>query len=113
MLYALSPAVCSFFGDGTVLIIAGMVVMVLGVDHALGGPGPQARTVLAQSTATRHAAIARIIAVAGGEQARPVRAAILLCLLLAALVSVPDVVWRKRASGNGRTSIPALLGGPR
>jgi BASS family bile acid:Na+ symporter len=107
LLYMLWPTVQSFFGDGTALVIACMVVVALVVGHALGGPDPDTRTVLALSTASRHPAVALAIAVASGEQAKFALAAILLYTLVAGVVSVPYVVWRKRQSGMGQQPAPS------
>jgi hypothetical protein len=54
----------------TVLIIAGMAVFGPIVGHALGGPDPDNRTVLALSTTSRHPAIALASAVAAGAETK-------------------------------------------
>jgi bile acid:Na+ symporter, BASS family len=96
LLYALWPATRELIGNGTVLIIAAMAVIGLAIGHLLGGPNPDDRTVLALSTASRHPAIALAAAVAAGAKSKSELAAILLYLIVAALVSVPYVVWRRR-----------------
>jgi bile acid:Na+ symporter, BASS family len=94
--YAAWPAISALFGNGTVAVIAVMAVIGLVVGHVLGGPRSDDRTVLALSTASRHPAVALAAAVASGEETKAVLAAILLYLIVAAIVSVPYVMWRRR-----------------
>jgi len=101
------PEIQALFGNGTVLIIAAMAAIGLGVGHLLGGPRSDDRTVLALSTASRHPAVALAIAVGSGAAAKPALAAILLYLLVAGLVSVPYVAWRKRRSSHNGASMPS------
>jgi BASS family bile acid:Na+ symporter len=96
--YASWPAMQKLFGNGTVLIIAAMAVAGLGIGHLLGGPNGEHRTVLALSTTSRHPGIALAAAVAAGGEAKSVLSAILLYVIVAVLVSVPYVAWRKRQS---------------
>jgi BASS family bile acid:Na+ symporter len=60
--------------------------------------------VLALSTASRHPGIARAIGVSAGAETKGEVAAILLYLIVAVLVSVPYVQWRKRQAGAARAS---------
>jgi len=90
------PDIHALFGNGTVLMIAVMAVIGLIVGHWLGGPRADDRTVLALSTASRHPAVALAIAVSGGLATKSGLAAILLYLIVAGIVSVPYVVWRRR-----------------
>jgi BASS family bile acid:Na+ symporter len=96
LIYATWPAIHALFGNGTVLIIAATAVIGLVVGHTLGGPEPDDRTVLALSTASRHPAVALAVAVAGGAESKSELAAILLYLIVAAIVSIPYVMWRNR-----------------
>ncbi len=48
------------------------------------------------STSSRHPAIALAVAVSGGAGSKPELAAILLYLIVATLVAVPYLAWRKR-----------------
>lgn len=96
--FAFWPAIAALFGNGTVLIVAAMAVIGLVIGHILGGPRPHDRTVLALSTTSRHPAVALAVAVAGGADSRSNLAAILLYLIVATLVSIPYVVWRKRVA---------------
>jgi len=103
--FATWPAIHALFGNGTVLIIAAMALTGLFVGHMLGGPEPEHRTVLALSTTSRHPAVALGAAVAAGAEAKSVLAAILLYLIVAILVSIPYVVWRRRTAAAAATSI--------
>lgn len=94
--YAAWPEISALFGNGTVMIIAAMVVIGLAVGHLLGGPDLAERTVLALSTASRHPAMALAIAVAVGVESKSGLAAILLYLIVSTLVCIPYVMWRKR-----------------
>jgi len=95
---SLWPAMSALHGDGTVLVLALMAVIGLVVGHALGGPDADTRTNLALSTASRHPAVALAAAnaVVGNTEAKPALAAILLYVVIAILVSIPYVAWRKR-----------------
>jgi len=102
------PAVQGLWGDGTVLIIGTMAVIGLAVGHWLGGPDADTRTVLALSTTSRHPAVALAIAAGAGLEARPALAAVLLYVIVAALVSIPYVMWRRRsdAADPSTTQVP-------
>jgi BASS family bile acid:Na+ symporter len=95
---ALWPAMSALQGDGTVLVLALMAVIGLCVGHALGGPDADTRTNLALCTASRHPAVAlaAATAVVGSGGSKPALAAILLYVVIAILVSIPYVAWRKR-----------------
>ncbi len=105
--YAAWPDIRALFGNGTVLIIATMAAIGLVIGHVLGGPHFDDRTVLALSTTSRHPAVALAVAVAVGAESKPGLAAILLYLIVAMLVSIPYVVWRKRQSMTNHTSARA------
>jgi BASS family bile acid:Na+ symporter len=96
LLYVLWPGVRALFGDGTLLVVAAMAVIGLAVGHLLGGPDPEHRTVLALSTASRHPAVALAAAAGAGAESKGEVAAVLLCVLVAVVISVPYVAWRKR-----------------
>lgn len=90
------PAIASLIGDFTIVTIVVFVLFGLLVGHLLGGPEADDRTVLALSTATRHPAVAMTILYQAQPQST-VLAALILVLLVAALVSVPYVRWRRRS----------------
>lgn len=98
------PSIYALFGDGNVLVIAVMAASGLAIGHLLGGPDPEDRTVLALSTASRHPAVALAIGVAAGEQSQKAMAAVLLYMLVAIIVSIPYVAWRKRVAQRELTT---------
>jgi bile acid:Na+ symporter, BASS family len=94
----------SLVGDFSVLVLALFVACGLGVGHALGGPEPHDRSVLALSTSTRHPAVA--IAIGQGLAESPVLlAAVLLAFFVGLVVSVPYIVWRKRGQERARSHL--------
>ena len=95
-LIATWPAIAALFGDGTVLIIALVAAGGLLVGHALGGPRPEDRIVLALSTASRHPAVALAVATSGVMETKSELGAILLYVVVSVLVSLPYVMWRRR-----------------
>jgi BASS family bile acid:Na+ symporter len=92
------PAIVSLIGDGTVAAFAVFVIVGVVVGHFLGGPRPEDRTVLALATATRHPAIAAVIAIANFPDQKMVFPAILLYLLVNVILCLPYMVWAKRRS---------------
>ena len=96
LLYAAWPAIASLIGNGAAVLLAVMAMSGLAIGHMLGGPNADDRTVLALSTASRHPAVALAIGVAAGEESKRALAAVLLYVLVAVIVSVPYVMWRKR-----------------
>lgn len=105
LLYASWPAIRVLIGNGTVLVIAVMVVCGLAIGHLMGGPEADDRTVLALSTATRHPAMALAIGVAAGEESRQETGAILLYFIVAIIVSIPYVAWRRRLASRAPVSM--------
>jgi len=96
ILIAVAPAMLSLIGNGTLAAFAAFTVVALTVGHLLGGPHPTDRTVLALSTATRHPGVALAIATANFPEQKLVVPALLLYAIMAALVSVPYMKWRRR-----------------
>jgi BASS family bile acid:Na+ symporter len=84
-------------GDGALLAFVVFVAAGLAAGHALGGPDPDSRTVLALATSARHPGVALAIAHVNFPDAKALVAAVLLFLLVNAVVSIPYVAWRKRA----------------
>ncbi len=89
-------AMISLIGDGTLLAIIVFVLIGLAIGHALGGPDPDNRSVLALATASRHPGVAMAIATASFPEQKLVPAAILLYLLVSAVASAPYTTWRRR-----------------
>lgn len=101
VLYAVMPAVTHLVGNGTVLAIAAFVIVGLLVGHLLGGPVPERRTVLALSTASRHPAIALAIAKSNFPDEPHLAATIVLYLLVATVLAIPYIQWRRRSAPSG------------
>jgi BASS family bile acid:Na+ symporter len=106
LIVGLWPTMRLYIGNGTLLMAAALAAVGLGVGHALGGPDPADRTVLAMSTASRHPAVALAIATSGvNPDKRAEIAVVLLYLVVATVLSVPYQKWRARSappSGNTR-----------
>ena len=106
ILFTAAPAMWSLVGGGTLLALAGFVVVGLAVGHWLAGERAEDRTVLALSTATRHPGVAMALAGAvAAEAARPegrlVAPAILLYLLIGAIVSAVYLAIRRKSAARG------------
>jgi bile acid:Na+ symporter, BASS family len=100
------PKIAALIGNFTLVAIVAFVVAGLAIGHALGGPDPNDRSVLALSTATRHPAVA--MAIAHDAHDRPaVLAAVLLILLVGAVISTPYVKWRKRSGDVAGARLPS------
>jgi BASS family bile acid:Na+ symporter len=98
------PKLAAQVGDFTIVAIVLLTVCGLLVGHALGGPDPGDRTVLALSTATRHPGVAVAVARASAPDDPTVVAAVFLAFLVGMLVTVPYVKWRKRAPAKAVAS---------
>jgi BASS family bile acid:Na+ symporter len=97
VLFVMRQAIWAEVGDFTLVAIVLFTLVGLGVGHFLGGPVPENRTVLGLSTACRHPGVAVAIAGSLVDDKRPIIAAVLLCVLTAAVVTVPYVKARKKA----------------
>jgi BASS family bile acid:Na+ symporter len=93
------PAVWHLVGNGTVIAIAVFVAVSFLVGHLLGGPEPEERTVLGLSSASRHPAVALVIANTNFPDA-PFGAVIILYLLLTIIVGIPYVKWCRKLTGG-------------
>ena len=102
LLMATWRAIVALFGDGTVLIMALIAAGGLLLGHALGGPRPEDRIVLALSTASRHPAVALAVATSGVMETKSELAAVLLYVVVSILVSLPYVMWRRRRAAAAR-----------
>jgi BASS family bile acid:Na+ symporter len=93
------PAIFAAVGDLTLVAITLFTVVGLLVGHALGGPEPENRTVLALATASRHPGVAMGIAgsVAAPEVVPAIVATVLLAVLVGLVVTGPYVMGRRRA----------------
>jgi BASS family bile acid:Na+ symporter len=91
-------AVLAEVGDGTLIALIAFIIVGLVAGHLLGGSDVAgSRRVLAIATATRHPGMAIVIARLNFPDEHAVPAAVLLYMLVAALISLPYVIWRKRA----------------
>jgi bile acid:Na+ symporter, BASS family len=103
VLVVVGPAIVSLVGNGTVLVIAAVVVAGLMAGHWLGGPDPDDRTALAIASSMRHPGVAMAIARLNFPEEPLVPAAVLLFLLVNVIVTLPYGLWRRRAHA-GRAS---------
>jgi BASS family bile acid:Na+ symporter len=93
-------AIVQQLGDFTLLAIVVITLLGLLVGHLLGGPVPEDRSVLGLATACRHPGVAMTIAsaVAAPENKPLVSSAVMLCMLVATLVTVPYTKWRAKSA---------------
>jgi BASS family bile acid:Na+ symporter len=99
-------AIRALVGSFSVVAAAGFAIVGLAVGHALGGPDPDDRTVLALSTASRHPALALAIAHSGVTDQQALLAAVLLVVIVSSVVSVPYVKWRARGHARSPSQLP-------
>ncbi len=104
---AAAPAIWALIGNGTIIALAGFVLVGLAVGHFLGGPGPENRTSLALSTASRHPGIAIALAAANFPEEKLVLPAVLLYLLVNAFASIPYLLWIKRRQPIAQNQVKA------
>ncbi len=98
LLVKLWPVVQPLLGNGTLLVMFGMVIVGIAVGHVLGGPRAADRTALAMSTASRHPAVALAVATSGtAVDTKPALALILLYVVVAAVVCIPYQKWRAKS----------------
>ena len=97
MILGMWSIIWPLIGNGFLLGLAVLALIGLAVGHLVGGPIPGNRTALALTTASRHPAVALTIATSGAvTDPKPPLAVILLYLVVATIVSIPYVRWRKR-----------------
>jgi bile acid:Na+ symporter, BASS family len=110
------PLMVALIGNGTVLALAAFSAIGLAVGHWLGGPDPDARAVLALSTALRHPAVAIAVGSVVLVDPKPVMAAVLLYLLVSGLVVLPYIRRRTRPRagvGGAPVDRPLMRGNAR
>jgi BASS family bile acid:Na+ symporter len=90
------PLMRSQIGQGVLIVLVLFTVVGLLVGHALGGPDPDHRTVLALAAATRHPGVAIALATLNFPAERAVPAVVMLHVIVGAVVSLPYLIWRKR-----------------
>ena len=101
LLIKVGSAILAQLHDGTLIAIVAFILLGLLVGHVLGGPTPGDRSVLALATASRHPGIAIAIARLNFPDEKAVSVTILLYFIAGIIVSIPYVLWRKRALANG------------
>jgi len=111
ILFVAGKAMWALVGNGTIVCLALFTIAGLITGHALGGPDPGHRTVLALATGVRHPGVALAIASINFPDHKAVAAAIVLYLIVAVLISTPYVKWRVRQRAAAETA--AAAGGPR
>jgi BASS family bile acid:Na+ symporter len=91
------PDLRSMVGNGTLLVLALFTTLGLAAGHLLGGPDPHHSTVLALASGTRHPGVALAIASVNSPDPKLVLAVVLWHLIVATVVGIPYVKWRKRS----------------
>ena len=85
-------------------ILVALMLIALAIGHAVGGPTPEDRTVLAVACATRHIGIAVLVA---ATFPGPGTAVLIVAYVVAsAAVSIPYLKWRLRKSAHTRQAEP-------
>lgn len=96
LIVRLWPLITSFFGDGTLLMLALITIVGTAVGHFFGGPDIWDRTVLGLSTSARHPAVAITVTTSAVEEGRLALAAVVLYVIVVTIVTVPYVLWSKK-----------------
>jgi BASS family bile acid:Na+ symporter len=104
LLWAIWGHLVAAMNNFTLVAIAAFVVIGLAAGHLLGGPDAGNRATLALATATRHPGVAIAVLHAIDPDDKSVAPVVLLYLLVAVVVSVPYVAWRKRARAGARAA---------
>ncbi|HEX4709140.1 hypothetical protein [Phenylobacterium sp.] len=103
---SLWPAIVGLIGNGTILVMAAVIVISLAGGHLLGGPGLTDRANLAIASSVRHPGIAMMLANANFTDRR-VTAAVLLFLLVGLVVGIPYKQWIKRSAPHPAVAQPS------
>jgi len=84
------PAIPAIIGNGTVTAIVLLAVAGLGIGHLCGGPARKNRRVLAMATATRHPALAIVLASAASPADERVSGVVIaFAVLVAGIAAIP------------------------
>ena len=94
LLYLQGAQIISLAGNGTLLVIALTILSGFAAGHVLGGSKPQYQLALAQAAATRHPAVASLIASANFDD-REVMLAVFLFLFAGIAFSAVYTHWLK------------------
>ena len=100
ILFVARHAIFAQFGNYTILAIATFTVIGFAVGHLFGGPDDGNRTALSLAVATRHPGVALAVLHVLGPDDKNVGPVVILYLLIAVLLSVPYLAWRRRGDGR-------------
>jgi bile acid:Na+ symporter, BASS family len=103
VLFRSARTIWSLIGNGTLLSLAGFALGCYVIGFFLEAPRPENRRVLALATASRHPAIAVVIANANFPQQKSVLASILLYMMVSGIVTS---VALKRMRAGGTPEVP-------
>ena len=99
-----TPLLMPLVGNGIFGCLVLFSVIGLGVGHMLGGPDPDNRTVLALATGARHPAIPLAVATINFPDDKSVTVVVIFHLLIAMIIAIPYVKWRRRIHATGAHS---------
>jgi BASS family bile acid:Na+ symporter len=104
VLIQLGPAMWAQVGGLTVLAFLLFAVIGVGVGHWMAGDDPDAKTVLAISTASRHPALAAALATAARPEAEGILPAAVLYLLISVVVTGIYLALRRKGGDAAELS---------
>jgi BASS family bile acid:Na+ symporter len=105
ILFSAAPAIWLLLGNGTLVAIAGFVLVGMVIGHLMGGPEQDNRAALAMATASRHPGIAVALAAANFPEEKLALAAVLLYLIVNGVVSIPYHLWTKRQTPDAAKQV--------
>jgi BASS family bile acid:Na+ symporter len=94
-------------GPWALIAIAVTSLLALAVGHALGGPEPSTRTATAISSAMRNPSLALVVATLNAAPPA-ITATVVAYLIVATLVVLPYVFWRRRTGALARGRDPRI-----
>jgi BASS family bile acid:Na+ symporter len=96
VLFKVAPEIAVLMGNGTLIAIITFVFVGLFTGHLMGGHDPNERTALALITSSRHPGVALAIASVNFPDENLLAAAIVLCTLVNALISLLYIKWHTK-----------------
>lgn len=96
ILFTVSGTVWSLLGNGGLAVLLAFSLLGLFVGHALGGPDPSDRTVLALATSARHPGMALAIATMNFPEQKPEIMAVIVCHLVISAAMAAHYIFRIR-----------------
>jgi BASS family bile acid:Na+ symporter len=100
VLFASARAIFSLIGNGTLLVLAGFVLIGLVVGYVFAGPEPEKKYVLALATSCRHPGLAVAIATANFPNQKLATPAIVLYLIVSGVITGIVISRRKRTGAS-------------